>query len=450
MNSIAFPAWPTFDADEKEAVDAVLSSGRVNYWTGEQGREFEREYARVLGLRRSIALMNGTVALELALRAWHIGPGDEVVVTPRSFIASTSCAVLLGVTPVFADVDRESGNLTAESIERVLSPRTKAIIPVHVGGWPCEMEDIVSLADARGIKVVEDCAQANGATVRGRPVGSIGHAGAFSFCQDKIITTGGEGGLLATDEEDLWSQAWSFKDHGKSYEAVYERDHAPGFRWLHESFGTNYRMTELQSAIGRSQLRKLEAWSERRRANAQTLIDRLGSVPALRVPVPAYPYPARVLSLLRVREAGAPPQWLEPRSRHFRSERKRRSMFLGLVLGDLPRAGISRHGMGAFNRPEECQGVGGNKHCAPRPSDPGLPAHVADRRRREWRPGPGRALKDLPRTACPGTEVRTRGRIPRLAHSKAQSHAGPRNRVNFAAQGSDATDNGPNIQRIYR
>ena len=287
MNSIAFPAWPTFDADEKEAVDAVLSSGRVNYWTGEQGREFEREYARVLGLRRSIALMNGTVALELALRAWHIGPGDEVVVTPRSFIASTSCAVLLGVTPVFADVDRESGNLTAESIERVLSPRTKAIIPVHVGGWPCEMEDIVSLADARGIKVVEDCAQANGATVRGRPVGSIGHAGAFSFCQDKIITTGGEGGLLATDEEDLWSQAWSFKDHGKSYEAVYERDHAPGFRWLHESFGTNYRMTELQSAIGRSQLRKLEAWSERRRANAQTLIDRLGSVPALRVPVPA-------------------------------------------------------------------------------------------------------------------------------------------------------------------
>jgi len=280
------PSWPTFDADEREAVDSVLASGSVNYWTGEQGREFEREYAQMLGLRHSIALMNGTVALELALRLWRIGPGDEVVVTPRSFIASTSCVVLQGATPVFADVDHDSGNLTAESIARVLSPRTRAIIPVHLGGWPCEMDEIMSLAEGHGIKVLEDCAQAHGATVRDRAVGSIGHAGAFSFCQDKIITTGGEGGLLATDDEEMWLQGWAFKDHGKSYKAVQKQDHAPGFRWLHESFGTNLRMTEVQAAIGRVQLRKLQQWNDRRRANAQVLIGALRSLPALRVPEP--------------------------------------------------------------------------------------------------------------------------------------------------------------------
>lgn len=286
MSHALFPGWPVFDVDEREAVDAVLRSGRVNYWTGEQGREFERDYARALGLRHAIALMNGTVALEIALRAWQIGPGDEVVVTPRTFIASTSCVVQQGATPVFADVDRDSGNLTVGSIARALTPRTRAIIPVHLGGWPCEMDEIMALAQQHGVKVLEDCAQANGAAVRGRAVGSIGHAGAFSFCQDKIITTGGEGGLLATDDEDLWRRAWAFKDHGKSYEAVYERVHPPGFRWLHESFGTNLRMTEMQAAIGRVQLGKLGAWSERRRANARILIDNLGSVPALRVPEP--------------------------------------------------------------------------------------------------------------------------------------------------------------------
>jgi dTDP-4-amino-4,6-dideoxygalactose transaminase len=281
------PGWPSFAADERQAVDTILASGKVNYWTGDQGREFEREYARALGSKRAIALMNGTVALELPLRVWGIGPGDEVVVTPRSFIASTSCVVLQGAKPVFADVDRDSGNLTAASIERVLSPRTKAIIPVHLGGWPCDMDEIMSLANARGIKIIEDCAQAHGATYKGRAVGSIGHAGAFSFCQDKIITTGGEGGLLATNDEELWARGWAFKDHGKSFEAVYEREHAPGFRWLHESFGTNWRMTELQAAIGRVQLRKLPDWCDRRRANAQCLIDALRSTPGLRVPEPS-------------------------------------------------------------------------------------------------------------------------------------------------------------------
>jgi len=286
MSGASMPGWPSFGAEECNAAGAVLTSGKVNYWTGDQGRQFEREYARALDLKHAIALMNGTVALELALRTWGIGPGDEVVVTPRSFIASTSCVALQGATPVFADVDAASGNLTASSIERVLTSRTKAIIPVHLGGWPCEMDEIMALANAHGIKVLEDCAQAHGATCKGRAVGSMGHAGAFSFCQDKIITTGGEGGLLVTDDESMWERAWAFKDHGKSFDAVYRREDPPGFRWVHESFGTNWRMTEFQAAIGRVQLRKLNDWSERRRSNAGVLIEGLQTISALRIPVP--------------------------------------------------------------------------------------------------------------------------------------------------------------------
>ena len=282
------PGWPCFAADERAAVDAVLASGRVNYWTGEQGRAFEREYAAELGVPHAIALANGTVALELPLRAWGIGPGDEVIVSPRSFIASVSCAVQLGARPVFADVDRDSGNITAETIARVITPRTRAIIPVQLGGWPCDSEAIMALTAGRGIKVLEDCAQANGARLRGRRAGSSCDAAAFSFCQDKIITTGGEGGLLAMSDAALWEWAWSYKDHGKTWSAVYDREHPPGFRWVHERFGTNWRLTELQAAIGRAQLRKLGTWIEKRRRNAAVLAERLGAMSALRVPqVPA-------------------------------------------------------------------------------------------------------------------------------------------------------------------
>lgn len=278
--------WPHYAGDEVAAVAAVLESGHVNYWTGNEARQFEREYAELLGLRYAIGLMNGTVALELPLRMWGIGPGDEVIVTPRSFIASVSAAVLQGARPVFADVDRDSQNVTVETIERVLTPRTRAIIPVHLAGWPCDMDGIMAFAEVHGIRVLEDCAQSHGATIRGRPAGSFGHAAAFSFCQDKIITTGGEGGLLATDDESLWRRAWAFKDHGKSYAAVYERSHPPGYRWLHESFGTNWRMTEVQAAIGRCQLRKLPDWIGARQRNAGILVQAFAELPALRVPVP--------------------------------------------------------------------------------------------------------------------------------------------------------------------
>jgi dTDP-4-amino-4,6-dideoxygalactose transaminase len=265
------PSWPRFEQDEIARVSAVLACGKVNAWTGGECRAFEEEYAEALGTKHAIALANGTLALELALEALGVGAGDEVIVSPRSFIASASAVVRVGARPVFADIDVDSGNLTPDSVRAVISSRTKALIAVHLGGWPCRMDELMAVAEQHGLRLIEDCAQAHGASYQGKPVGSWGHVAAFSFCQDKIITTGGEGGLVTTDDTELWSRMWSLKDHGKSYEACFERHWPPGFRWLHESFGSNYRMTELQAAIGRLQLKKLPTWVAQRRANADRM-----------------------------------------------------------------------------------------------------------------------------------------------------------------------------------
>ena len=284
MLDTPFSPWPSYSQEEIDAVAAVLASGRVNYWTGSECRAFEREFADWCGAKYAIALANGTVAIDLALKSLGIGAGDEVVVTPRTFIASATCIVNAGARPVFADVDANSQNITAESIEHVLTSRTKAILCVHFAGWPCEMSDILELARRRKLFVIEDCAQAHGARHRGVSVGAIGHVGAWSFCQDKIMTTGGEGGMLTTNDESLWKRAWAYKDHGKSYDAVYADAHAPGFRWLHESWGTNWRMTEMQAAIGRTQVRRMGDWHEARRRNARAIMDAARSSPLYVVP----------------------------------------------------------------------------------------------------------------------------------------------------------------------
>ena len=286
VRSTPLPPWPNFEPEEIEAAERVLRSGKVNYWTGEEGRQFEKEYAEYVGTKYAVAVANGTVGLELALYALGIGPGDEVITTSRTFIASASCVVMRGAKPVIADVDRNSQNITAETIRPAITPRTKAIIAVHLAGWPCDMDPILDLAREHGLKVIEDCAQANGARYKDRPVGSMGDINSFSFCQDKIMTTGGEGGLVTTNSEELWERAWSFKDHGKSYDAVYRRQHAPGYRWLHEQFGTNWRLTEMQSAIGRVLLRKLDAQVAIRRRHAVRLNTAFAEIPALRTTVP--------------------------------------------------------------------------------------------------------------------------------------------------------------------
>jgi len=279
--------WPYHAPDEIEAVQRVLASGLVNYWTGNETRSFEEEFASYHGVPHAVALANGTVALQAALSALGIGPGDEVVVPARTYVATATVPVLRGARPVFADVDRESGNLTADTIEAVLTPRTRAVIVVHLGGWPCEMDPILDLARDRRLSVIEDCAQSHGARYKDRPVGSLGQIGAFSFCQDKIITTGGEGGMVITADETLWQSVWSYKDHGKSWEAARRQEPALGFRWLHDSLGTNWRLTEIQAAIGRLQLRKLDGWVQVRRGNARLLAEQLRDLAVLRIPEPA-------------------------------------------------------------------------------------------------------------------------------------------------------------------
>ena len=284
MGRESFSPWPSFSTEEIKAVSRVLSSNKVNYWTGDECREFEREFAHFAGCEYAIAVSNGTTALDLALLTLDLGDGDEVIVTPRTFFASVSSIVNARAIPVFADVSLTTQNITSASIENVITNKTRAIVCVHLAGWPCDMDPIMNLAEKHNLVVIEDCAQAHGAQYKGRSVGSIGHVGAWSFCQDKIMTTGGEGGMVTTNDRVSWSRMWSYKDHGKSWDAVYEREHPPGFRWVHESFGTNWRMTEMQAAIGRIQLKYLKDWNEKRLANANAIWKVAKDLNGLRIP----------------------------------------------------------------------------------------------------------------------------------------------------------------------
>ena len=272
MLNTAFEPWPSFTEQEADAVSQVLLSNKVNYWTGQECREFEKEFAQFAQTQYAVALTNGTVALDVALKALNIGAGDDVIVTSRTFLASASSIVTAGANPIFADVELDSQNISARTIEAVLTPNTKAIICVHLAGWMCDMDPIMQLAKEKGLYVIEDCAQAHGAMYKGKPAGSIGHIGAWSFCQDKIMTTGGEGGMVTTNDENLWKKMWSYKDHGKSYDSIYNKQHPPGFRWLHDSFGTNWRMMEMQAVIGRIQLTYMPDWTKNRIENADKIL----------------------------------------------------------------------------------------------------------------------------------------------------------------------------------
>jgi len=281
--------WPSYTKHEADMACKVLLSNKVNYWTGNECRQFEQEFSEWCDTEYAVALANGTVALDVAFKVLHIGAGDEVVVTSRTFIASVSSIVNTGAIPIFVDIDLESQNITPNSIREKITKNVKAIVCVHLAGWPCEMDEIIELADEFGLYVIEDCAQAHGAKYKGKPIGSIGDIGCWSFCQDKIMTTGGEGGMVATNDEFLWRKMWAYKDHGKSYEAVYERDHPEGFRWLHESFGTNWRMTEMQAAIGRIQLKRMPDWHNKRINNANKIWNTAKECKGLRVPnIPNY------------------------------------------------------------------------------------------------------------------------------------------------------------------
>ncbi|PTA50714.1 aminotransferase [Shewanella morhuae] len=283
MLNTPFSPWPSFTQEEADAVSCVLLSNKVNYWTGNECREFEKEFAEWTGTEYAIALCNGTLALDVALKALGVAAGDDVIVTPRTFLASASTVVTAGANPIFADVDLNSQNITAETIEKAVTPNTKAVVVVHLAGMPADMDPIMALAAEKGFYVIEDCAQAHGSRYKGRAVGSIGHIGAWSFCQDKIMTTGGEGGMVTTNDKTLWQTMWSYKDHGKSFDSVYHKQHPQGFRWVHDSFGTNWRMLEIQAVIGRIQLKRMATWTAARVANAALLDATASLYPVLRI-----------------------------------------------------------------------------------------------------------------------------------------------------------------------
>ena len=249
------PAWPQFDRKTDRKVLSILHSGKVNYWTGGEGVAFERAFAKWLGVKAAVSVSNGTAALHLALEALGIGPGDEVVCTPYSFRASATCAANAGAKPVFADVGTDH-MLNAETVARVLTRRTKAIVVVHLYGQVADLDPILRLARDRGIKVIEDCAQCLGGRYRGRPVGTLGDVGCFSFCQSKHITTGGEGGMVVSKSARVLTAVRSLRDHGwivgsapKDYDRI----------------GYNFRMTEIQSAVGRGELARFDSWNLPRR-----------------------------------------------------------------------------------------------------------------------------------------------------------------------------------------
>jgi dTDP-4-amino-4,6-dideoxygalactose transaminase len=278
--------WPSYGDDEIAAVTEVLRAGRGNAWSGDIGRTFEREYAAYCGVKHGLAVANGTVALELALHGLEIGPGDDVIVPARTFVATAAAVALRGARPVVADIDPASQNLTADTVAAALTPRTRAIIPVHLAGWPVDMTPLLALARAHGLLIIEDCAQAHGASDHGRAVGGIGDIGCFSFCQDKIISTGGEGGMVVTNNRAAYERMWSFRDHGKNMQRATSDAATSGFQFLVDDFGTNWRLTEMQAAIGRLQLAKLPAWVARRRAIAALLSEALAAVPGVTVPQP--------------------------------------------------------------------------------------------------------------------------------------------------------------------
>ncbi len=290
MLNTAFEPWPSFTQVEADAVSKVLLSNKVNYWTGPECREFEKEFAQFAGTEYAVAVANGTVALDLALKALDIGQGDDVIVTSRTFLASASSIVTAGANPIFADVELDSQNISRRTIGAALTPKTKAIICVHLAGWMCDMDPIMQLAEEKGLYVIEDCAQAHGAMYKGKSAGSIGHIGAWSFCQDKIMTTGGEGGMVTTNDESLWKKMWSYKDHGKNFDSIYNKQHPPGFRWLHDSFGTNWRMMEMQAVIGRLQLCEMPEWTAKRNANMARILAEFEKSPYFTVAIPSSNY----------------------------------------------------------------------------------------------------------------------------------------------------------------
>ncbi len=278
--------WPTFSDEMINNVTNVLKSGKVNQWTGTKVFDFEKKFSKYFDVKHSIAVFNGSVAIALCLKTLGLGIGDDVIVTARTFIASASEINICGCTPIFADCDYNSQNVTLNTIKSVVTKKTRAVILVHLAGWPCEMEEIVDWCHSNNIFVIEDCAQSHGAKYNNKYLGTFGDINAWSFCQDKIITTGGEGGMITTNNTDYYLKARSFKDHGKNYEKMLVPSPPGLFKWVHDTIGTNLRMTEMQASIGIDALDSLDSWVSARRLNAEIFNSTFNNLPLVRLTLP--------------------------------------------------------------------------------------------------------------------------------------------------------------------
>ncbi len=280
----ALPPWPAFDENAIRAVERVLRSGKVNYWTGRLGMEFEQRFAAWQGSKFAISTTNGTSALHVALTVLGIGPGDEVIVPSYTFIASSFSVVQAGAVPRFADVNLDDHCISLESAARLVNARTKAIMVVHLYGNVCDMDRVNAFAKQHGLLVIEDNAEAFGGSYKGRKTGTLGDIAGCSFCQSKTFTTGGEGGMVTTDNEELAWTARSFRDHGydvKDRLNLLELEQK--LSYIHNMVGWNYRMTEMQSAIGLAELDRIDTWNmPRRRRNAHIIIDALKALPQVK------------------------------------------------------------------------------------------------------------------------------------------------------------------------
>ena len=275
-----------FSDEEISAVSDVLRSGYVNKWFGTITNSFEEEFANYFKLDNALTMANGSLALEAAYEILEFNEGDEIITTPRTFIATASAAILKGAKVRFADVDIDSGNISSETIEPLINSKTKAITVVHLGGWPADIKNISLLAKSYNVKLIEDCSQSHGAMFDKQYVGTFSDLSVWSFCNDKIMSTCGEGGMISAKDSEIFKKLWSYRDYGKDKELVDNLPQDSSFKWLHSNFGSNLRMTELQSAVGKLHLSKLENWIKIRTKNAEKFISHLSKIPSVRVPIP--------------------------------------------------------------------------------------------------------------------------------------------------------------------
>lgn len=283
-NKVKFTTWPNYSNYEANLVKKIIQSNKVNYWSGKTCKIFEEKFSKFHSLKYAVSVMNGSVALEVALKSIGLKKKDEVIVTSKSFIISASAVLNLGATPVFSDIQSESGNIDPEHIQKLITKKTKAIIVVHLAGWPCEMGKILNLSKKFKIKIIEDCSQAHGAKLDKKYVGSFGDLSIWSFCNDKIMTTGGEGGMIATNNKEYYKKANSYKDHGKNFEKIKNNKKKIGFQYVHDDLGTNYRMTSMQGALGIYQLGKLDNWVSKRFNFYKYMLSKLVNIDGIKLP----------------------------------------------------------------------------------------------------------------------------------------------------------------------